>query len=119
MLEVCLQAVLVQAEPIEDVAEGVGRQLLHGGLHLVAAAGGGAGEGVAPACVFLQAGPERKYFSQLSPSLSDCYLQKLWRQLGRTLASCRGPWQREQLRVESVAPEMLPEAGRVEGSTQH
>ena len=57
LLEVGLQAVLVQAEPIEEAAERVGRQLLHGGLHLVAAAGGGAGEGVAPASVFLQTGP--------------------------------------------------------------
>ena len=29
------------------------------------------------------------------------HLQKLWRQLGRTLPSCRGAWHREQLRVES------------------
>ena len=57
LLEVSFKAVLVQAESIEETAECVGRQLLHGGLHLVAATRGGAVEGVAPASVFLQAGP--------------------------------------------------------------
>ena len=56
-LEVSLEAVLVQAEPIEETAESVGRQFLHTGLHFVSAARGGAGEGVAPARVFLQTGP--------------------------------------------------------------
>ena len=58
LLELCLQAVLVQAESIEETAVGVGRQLLHRGLHLVPTAGGGAVEvGVAPSSVLLQTGP--------------------------------------------------------------
>ena len=40
-------------------------------------------------------------------------LQKLWRQLGSTLASCRGAWQMEQLRVESVVAEEFPDAKRL------
>ena len=53
-VKVSVYAVLLHVESVEEATVGVGGELLHGGLHLLPAASGRAGEGVAPSSVLLQ-----------------------------------------------------------------